>query len=372
MVRKIIHCDADCFYAAIEMRDDPSLRGRPIAVGGHSERRGVISTCNYEAREFGVRSAMASATALRLCPDLIIVPGNMEKYREASLLIREIFFEYTDLVEPLSLDEAFLDVSESDNCQGSATLMAEEIRARVEAKLGITVSAGVAPNKFLAKIASDWNKPNGLCVITPNKMEAFLLPLPVSKIYGVGKVTTEKLRHLGIETCGDLRAFDIFELDEKFGSFGKRLFELSRGIDDREVKPSRRRKSLSVEHTYSEDLRDFAHCKAKLPALFVELKGRLKHLDDEYRIIKAFVKVKFDDFTSTTLERVGTTARLNDYLTLMEGAVSRQDKAVRLLGIGVRLLDLSSEEGAVQLDLFMDELKRLLNDDNVINGNDAE
>lgn len=351
-LRKIIHIDADCFFAAIEMRDDPSLRGRPMAVGGRSDRRGVISTCNYEAREFGVRSAMASATAMRLCPDLIIVPGHMEKYREASLDIREIFFDYTEWVEPLSLDEAYLDVTESDRCQGSATLIAEEIRQRVFEKLQITVSAGVAPNKFLAKIASDWRKPNGLYVVTPAQVEDFVRDLPVRKIHGVGKVTAEKLAQLGVKNCVDLRGYSVFELAEHFGSFGPRLYDLCRGKDLRPVKPSRRRKSLSVEHTYPADLKGVDQCLAKLPELFVKLKGRLNRLDSDYRVIKAFVKVKFDDFSSTTLERLGTGARIGDYRELMEEAVQRGGRPVRLLGIGVRFVDLREERQGAQLDLF--------------------
>ncbi len=353
-LRKIIHIDADCFFAAIEMRDDPSLRGRPMAVGGRSDRRGVISTCNYEAREFGVRSAMASATAMRLCPDLIIVPGNMEKYREASLVIREIFFDYTELVEPLSLDEAYLDVTESDRCQGSATLIAEEIRRRVFEKLQITVSAGVAPNKFLAKIASDWRKPNGLYVVTPAQVEDFVRDLPVRKIHGVGKVTAEKLAQLGVKNCVDLRGYSVFELAEHFGSFGPRLYDLCRGKDLRSVKPSRRRKSLSVEHTYPTDLKGVEQCLDKLPELFVKLKSRLNRLDSDYRVTKAFVKVKFDDFSSTTLERLGTGARISDYRELMEEAVQRGGRPVRLLGIGVRFVDLREERQGAQLDMFQE------------------
>ena len=197
MMRKIIHCDCDCFYAAIEMRDDPALVGRPLAVGGKPDSRGVVATCNYEARAFGVRSAMPTSRALRLCPELILVPPDFERYRAASRQILAIYRDYTALVEPLSLDEAYLDVSGVDRCRGSATLMAEEIRARIRAEVGITASAGIAPNKFLAKIASDWNKPDGQFVIRPDDVDAFVLELPVSKLFGVGKVTAAKLEQLG-------------------------------------------------------------------------------------------------------------------------------------------------------------------------------
>ena len=193
-MRKLIHADCDCFYAAVEVRDNPDLRGRPLAVGGSPEKRGVIATCNYEARDFGVRSAMASGQALRLCPDLLIVPPRMKHYQQVSRDIHSIFSHYTDLIEPLSLDEAYLDVSGSEHCHGSATLMAKELRQKVRTDVGIIISAGVAPNKFLAKIASDWNKPDGLFVITPDQVDEFVKKLPVNKLHGVGKVTAEKLR----------------------------------------------------------------------------------------------------------------------------------------------------------------------------------
>lgn len=357
-LRKIIHVDADCFFAAIEMRDDPNLRNRPMAVGGDPSRRGVISTCNYEAREFGVHSAMASAHAKRLCPDLIIVPHSTTKYREASQVMRDIFFDYTDLVEPLSLDEAFLDVSECRQHHGSATLIAEEIRRRVFEALSITVSAGVGPNKFIAKVASDWQKPDGLTVVTPSQVDEFTAQLPIQKVYGVGKVTAEKMRRVGVKTCGDLRRYSVFELSELFGSFGPRLHSLCRGTDDRQVKPSRRRKSLSVEHTYEQDLPNVDACLKKLPELFLQLKGRLNRVDEDYRVVKAFAKVKFDDFTSTTIERAGTQARLDDYRSLLEEAFERGLRPVRLLGVGVRFVDLKEDEDFVQLDIFKD-LKKL-------------
>lgn len=352
IVRKIIHCDADCFFAALEMRDDPSLRNRPIAVGGDADRRGVISTCNYDARRYGVHSAMASATAKRLCPDLIILPHRMDVYREASLRMRHIFYEYTELVEPLSLDEAFLDVSNSHYCDGSATRIAEEIRRKIESELGITVSAGVAPNKFLAKVASDWNKPNGLFVITPAQVPGFILQLPVRKIYGVGKATAARLAQLDVKTCGDLQRFSVFELCQGFGQLGQRLYDLSRGRDERPVMPSRRRKSLSVEHTYPQDIHDLSRCHAQLPELLQTMGSRLRRLEDDYQVVKIFVKLKFADFSTTTVERGGSKLHLADFQELCTQAFMRGGNSVRLMGVGVRFVDLREDQAFFQLDLF--------------------
>ena len=349
---KIIHCDADCFFAAIEMRDNPSLRGRPMAVGGDADRRGVISTCNYEARKFGIHSAMASAVAKRICPQLIIVPHRMEKYREASIAIRNIFYDYTSKVEPLSLDEAYLDVSMSDHFQGSATLIATEIRKRVFDEINITVSAGVAPNKFIAKIASDWNKPNGLYVVTPNRVDEFVLALPVSKIYGVGKVTSEKMQRLGIHTCKDLRTLNVFELTRHFGRFGQQLYDLCRGKDNRQVKPTRRRKSLSIEHTYPEDLPSLQTCLDNLPRLLQQFNVRLQRLDNDYQITKAFIKLKFNDFTVTTLERMIREPGLIHYHDMLTEAFNRKNLPVRLSGAGVRFEEFGDKSGVEQPDLF--------------------
>ncbi len=348
--RKIIHVDCDCFYAAIEMRDDPSLANKPMAVGGSADRRGVISTCNYEARAYGVRSAMASRHALKLCPDLVIVNGRMDAYKEASKEIHSILRDYTELIEPLSLDEAYLDVSDSPHFGGSATRIAQDIRRRVSNQLHITVSAGVAPNKFLAKIASDWKKPNGLFVITPDQVEGFVSALPVNKLHGVGKVTADKLGRLGIETCQDLREWSKLALVREFGSFGERLWGLARGIDDRLVQSDSRRQSVSVENTYDTDLPDLATCLEKLPELLETLNRRISRIDSSYRPGKPFVKVKFHDFTQTTLEQSGAGRDLESYQGLLSQAFARGAKPVRLLGLGVRLHDLSS--GHEQLELF--------------------
>jgi DNA polymerase-4 len=348
-VRKIIHCDCDCFYASVEMRDDPSLRGRPLAVGGRAEQRGVVATCNYEARRFGIHSAMATAQAVKLCPDLILIPPNMEKYRVASRQIMDIYRDYTELVEPLSLDEAYLDVTNSPHCKGSATLIAQEIRRRIFETVGITASAGVAPNKFVAKIASDWNKPDGLFLVRPDEVDAFVADLPVKKLFGVGKVTAAKLHSLGAQTCGDLRDWSMDKLQQHFGSFGARLYDLCRGIDYRDVNPVRERKSISTEETYTPDVPDLEACLALLPDLYEHLLGRIKRNNAEKFINKLFVKIKFADFHRTTVECVGYAPNLATFRHLMETGWLRASRPVRLLGVGVRLSDTETVE---QLSLF--------------------
>ncbi|MDH3387841.1 MAG: DNA polymerase IV [Gammaproteobacteria bacterium] len=350
--RKIIHIDADCFYAAVEIRDNPSLRGKPIAVGGSATRRGVIATASYEARKFGVHSAMASATAVKRCPQLILIPGRMSVYREASRQMHEIFADYTDLIEPLSLDEAFLDVSSCTRCRGSATLIAEEIRRRIADDIGITVSAGIAPNKFIAKVASDWNKPDGQYVVTPLQVDDFLESLPVKRIWGVGKVTAERLETQDIKTCGDVRRYDIYRFVQQFGQFGEHIYKLAHGIDNRPVVAEWRRKSVSVENTYDEDLPDLDSCRQHIPALIESLQLRLQRLDEDYRIHNCFLKMKFFDFSQTTVERQQTEPNYADYAMLCEEAWKRGRKPVRLLGIGTRLIDLTDASG--QMDLFED------------------
>lgn len=352
--RKIIHIDADCFYAAIEMRDDPSLRAVPFAVGGSPDGRGVLTTCNYPARAFGVRSAMPTAQALRLCPQLIVGPVNMAKYRDVSQQMRRIFERFTHLIEPLSLDEAYLDVSDSDHCGGSATLIAESIRAAIYDELGITVSAGVSSNKFIAKVASDWNKPNGIKVVPPDDVDSFAAALPVKRIPGVGSVTAEKLDRLGLKTCNDIRNTQLRDLVRRFGSFGASLHERAYGRDDRPVNPSRDRKSISVEQTYAEDLINGEPCFEKLSQLLVDLLNRIERAKARDAIEKAFVKVKFNDFTSTTVEKVGTTARISDYRELLTEGLARKPLPVRLLGIGVRIESRAFEQ--LKLKMYPGEL----------------
>lgn len=362
--RKIIHCDCDCFYASIETRDNPALKGLPVAVGGSPEHRGVVATCNYEARKFGIHSAMPMATALRHCPQLIVVFPRMDKYREASAAVHAIFRDYTDIIEPLSLDEAYLDVSNAKACQGSATFIAQEIRQRVRETVGITISAGIAPNKFIAKIASDWNKPDGQYLVKPEQIDEFVRALPVKKIFGVGKVTAGKLNAMGIMTCEDLRKYEETELANYFGSFGQNLYRLSRGIDEREVCTDRTRKSLSVENTYTTDLTSLQDCLDRLPELHEQLTQRLRQVKSEYRITKKYVKLKFMDFVSTTAEELSVETEIAGYNALCTEAFSRGNRPVRLLGLGVKLAPLRSirttdaftnDPGSRQLRLLFDK-----------------
>ena len=319
------------------MRDDPTLRGRPLAVGGRPDQRGVIATCNYEARRFGVHSAMSSALAMRKCPELLILPTAMEKYRVASRQIMAIYRDYTADVEPLSLDEAYLDVSRTTRCKGSATLIANEIRERVRESVGVTVSAGVAPNKFVAKIASDWNKPDGLFVVRPHEVDAFVAALPVRKIHGVGKVTAARLESLGLSTCAQLRTWSLFDLHRHFGVFGKRLHELARGIDDRPVRADQERKSVSVETTYVNDLLTLEACSDELKRLTAQLDARIERAGCAHAVRKLFVKIRFANFQRTTVECVADATDQATLLALLEKGLARRKLAVRLLGAGVRL-----------------------------------
>ena len=350
--RKIIHVDCDCFYAAVEMRDDPSLSDVPLAVGGEGGR-GVVTTCNYKARAYGVRSAMPGGEARRLCPGLVTVPTDMARYRVVSKQVMAILRELTDLVEPLSLDEAFLDVSDVSEHKGSATLMAQYLRRRVKEEVGITISAGVAPNKFLAKIASDWKKPDGLFVIRPEDVDGFVQELKVEKLFGVGQVTAGKLHGLGVMTCGDLQNVPADVLLEKFGKQGYRLREMAFGRDDREVVVSRIAKSVSVERTFSQDLPDKRACDSVMASLVADLNLRLRRKAAHKPIHKLFIKIRYSDFSTHTLERVREQIRepgLEDYQPLLDELVTDTGRPVRLLGLGVRFRN--DESPVMQLRLF--------------------
>lgn len=344
--KKIIHIDMDCFYAAVEIKHNPKLRGRPIAVGGRPEERSVICTASYEARKYGVKAAISSYRALKLCPHLILIPPDFEKYQAESEAIHEIFERFTPKIEPLSLDEAYLDVSENQAFKGSAFLTAQEIRRLIFKERKLTASAGIAENKFLAKIASDWKKPNGQFLITPQMAPSFIDQLAIEKFPGVGKVTSKKLYSLGIKNGSDLKKYSEHELRNMLGSFGDHLYLLCRGIDEREVETSNERKSLTVEYTYPKDLITLAECEEKLAIIFKDFEERFLDYEEnmkEYNyapLIKGLVvKLKFHDFKSTTLERFTNVKfpSLEQYYLLLKEAFLRYQKPVRLIGLGVRL-----------------------------------
>ncbi len=341
--RAIIHLDMDCFYAAIEVRDRPALKGKPVGVGGARERRGVLTTCNYEARKFGVRSAMPTFMALQRCPKLIILPTRFDVYRRESGVIREILHRFTPLVEPLSLDEAYLDVSAHTDAPGA---LAEVIRGMIFQKTKLTASAGIGPNKLIAKIASEMNKPNGQCEVAPEDVADFMAELPVRKLWGIGAVTEQNLDSLGIKSCEEMQRFSRAELVAHFGKFGLELYEQCRGLDDRPVEPDRERKSLSNEETFSSDLQTLEQCEEELPALFEELAAELAQKAGDRTVTKIFVKLKFNDFTRTTVERAGLELSLGNLQTLLREGFARTGKPVRLIGVGVRFADTSPVESA--------------------------
>ena len=345
-MHKCIHIDMDCFYAAIEERENPSLKGQAIAVGGASPR-GVVCTANYEARKFGIHSAMPGFKARQLCPHLIMLPVRMDLYKAESKKIHTVFKRFTNRIEPLSLDEAYLDVS---HWKSQPSAIASEIRAQIYEKTSLTASAGIAPNKMLAKIASDWNKPNGQFEIRPEDIPSFMLTLPVSKLWGVGKRMQEKLARLNVTTCGDLQQFDQFSLSRQFGKWGLDLYRLSRGQDKRKLKTRRSRKTISKETTFPENI---PHIEALIPRLRQTMHTIEKSLTEKYhhrKIRSLIVKLKFSDFTQTTAERTSHTLDETIYTTLLTDAWTRGNgKPVRLFGLGIRL---APEKGNKQLDLF--------------------
>ena len=337
--KKIIHIDMDAFFASVEMRDFPQYRHIPLAVGGDEKQRGVISTCNYEARKYGVRSAMPTALAKKLCPQLTVIPGRMQVYKDTSAKIRAIFARYTDLIEPLSLDEAYLDVTHCQLHHGSATLIAEAIRDEIRSELRLTASAGVAPIKFLAKIASDMNKPDGQFVITPREVQSVIDQLPLGKIPGVGKVGLEKLNKAGLYVCSDIRNADYLTLVKRFGRLGDTLWNRSHGIDPREVTPHRQRKSVGVERTFATNISSYDECWQVIERrLFPELQQRLLRHSKNQSISKQGIKVKFADFQLTTIEHVYQKLELEYFRDLLEQVLRRQnERDIRLLGLTVML-----------------------------------
>lgn len=338
--RKIIHIDMDAFYASVEQMDNPELKGKPLAVGG-SEVRGVVSAASYEARKFGVRSAMSGVQAKRNCPDLIFVRPRFDRYKEISKKVRKIFHEYTDLVEPLSLDEAYLDVTQNKKGNPSATLIAQEIRQRIFEEVGLTASAGISVNKFVAKIASDYNKPNGQKTVNPEEVEAFLENLDIKKFYGIGKVTTDRMYHLGIFTGKDLKAKSAEFLEEHFSKSGLHFYNIVRGIHNSSVKPNRIAKSVAAEHTFFENLTSEIFMVEKLERIASELENRLKKHTISGKTVT--LKIKYSDFTTQTRSKT-LPYFISDKGLILETAKEllfqeRMKESVRLLGISLNNLN---------------------------------
>jgi DNA polymerase-4 len=337
MTRRIIHVDMDAFYASVEQRGDPSLRGRPVAVGGRPESRGVVAAASYEARALGVRSAMSMAKAMRLCPDLVIVRPDFTRYKAASNAVFEIFREVTPLVEPLSLDEAYLDVTENAWAEALATNVARRLKARIVEATGLTASAGVAPNKFLAKIASGWKKPDGLTVISPGRVEAFLQRLPVDALWGVGPVTAQKLRARGIQRLVDVRSAEPSLLHETIGSLAPWLQQLALGIDDRPVVPNRASKSCGSERTYAEDIADLDHLRDEVRRLTHGVAHWLERRSISAKTVT--LKVRYADFTTITRSHSAPPTRHADALVSRAVELLHKTDAgrrpVRLLGVSV-------------------------------------
>jgi DNA polymerase-4 len=351
-IRKIIHIDMDAFFASVEQRDNPELKGKPVAVGGG--HRGVVAAASYEARKFGVWSAMPSVTAKRRCPDLIFVKPRFEAYKAVSSQIRVIFADYTDLVEPLSLDEAYLDVTEDRKGLGSARAIAEEIRRRIREECALTASAGVSYCKFIAKLASDQNKPDGLCVIPPDKGPAFVATLPVARFHGIGPKTAEKMERLGIFTGADLAAWSREQLDAHFGSSGEWYWKIARGIDERPVRPDRPYKSVSAERTFDTDLSDPGELSAELERVAGYAWARVERAGVAGRTVT--LKVKFADFTTITRSKsfglpIAGQAEFTAAGQALLAALMPVRKGIRLLGLGLHNLIEDNQAGPVQLGL---------------------
>lgn len=352
LVRRILHCDMDCFYAQVHMRDDESLRGKPVVVGGSPTGRGVVAAASYEARAYGVHSAMPAAQAVRLCPHAIFLKPDFTRYRDESAHVFDIFHRFTEIVQPASLDEAYLDLTDCLVPYRSATHVAQEIRRMVLDERGLIVSIGVAPNRMVAKIASDYHKPDGLTVVRPHQILDFLEPLSVRRVHGVGPATAERLGRLGVETIGDLRRLGLETLTARFGRHGRGLYEYARGIDERPVRTHRERKSLGHERTYSRDLQGLAEMDEQIEWLAQKVAHGLEKRELLARTIT--VKVRYGDFTTLTRSRTLTDPPMTaEHIAEVGRALLRQTdaggRAVRLLGVTASGLD---RDAMVQLELF--------------------
>jgi len=370
MDRRIIHVDMDAFYASVEQRDFPELRGKPVVVGGSPNSRGVVAAASYEARKYGIHSAMPASKAVRLCPHLVIQRHRFPIYREISKQIRDIFYSYTPLVEPLSLDEAFLDVTDVFESYGSAQQIGKEIKDQIKAETELTCSVGVAPNKFIAKIASDYDKPDGFYVVSPNKVKAFLADLPVKTIWGVGKASAGKLNEMGVETIHDLRKFELHELIHHFGKWGARLYDLARGIDERPVSPSRESKSMSRETTFDKDIYELSELIEILDRLADRVCEDLK--SESLRARTIHIKLRYGDFTTITRshslkeaidnpEIIKEAARL-----LLTYKVVLDQRGARLIGVGLSNFEVEQQQPSLfdgpdeqaKTDAIFEDLRR--------------
>ena len=352
IIRKIIHVDMDAFYASVEQLDDSSLKGKAVAVGSENER-GVVAAASYEARKFGVRSAMPSVIAKKKCKNLIFVKPRFHRYKDISRKIRSIFFEYTDLVEPLSLDEAFLDVTENKKNISLASVIATEIRTKIKRQIGLNSSAGISINKFISKVATEINKPNGQKTIHPNHVDSFIDSLEIEKFFGIGKVTAKKMNNLGVFTGKDLRKFDQVDLLKYFGKSGKHYFEVVRSIQNNPVNPNRIRKSIGAEQTFSNDLNSENFILEKLDQIAEDLENRMKKNSNKGKTIT--VKIKYSDFTQETRSKTIDTyiSKKEDFFPIIEQLIFHKDmiKSVRLLGISITNLYRTDTAGAKDYSL---------------------
>ena len=341
----------DSFFASIEIRDNPNLQNKPVAVGGKANERGVLTTCNYLARKYGLHSAMSSKTAIQLCKDLIILPVDITKYRKISKEIFKIFKCYSRKIEPVSIDEAFLDVSESEYCQGDPEEMAKQIRSCIKADFGITASAGISSNKLIAKICSDWNKPDNQFSICDDEIQNFIKTVSLKSIPGIGRVNFKKCKTLNMTSCSDMQKMSQDELINMFGSYGYTLFNLVRGIDNREIETNRIRKSISVEDTFLHDLNDTASCTQQLSILYTKLIERCKSSNvNTNEVREIFLKIKFNNFETITRQKKSLKIELDEFKNLFDSNIVKIVKPIRLLGIGFRLKD--KREESSQYDIF--------------------
>jgi len=349
--RKIIHVDMDSFFASLEIRDKPELKNKPVAVGGKAHERGVLTTCNYIAREYGLHSAMPTKKALSLCKDLIVLPVDIDKYKKESKEIFKVFKCYSKKIEPISIDEAYIDVTDSGYCESDPEKMAYQIRSCIWKDFKITASAGISCNKLLAKICSDWNKPNNQYSLSDDEVFDFIKNIRLDMIPGIGKVNFEKCINLNMKYCKDMYIYSVDELEQIFGSFGANLYNLIRGVDQRDVNINRVRKSISVEDTFLEDIKNVESCIPKLDFLYKKLIQRCKNNEISQNSVKEiFIKVKFNDFKVISRQFKCSSLNLKSYIQLFNNNINNPIKPIRLLGLGFTLKDSGSE--AMQYDIF--------------------